>query len=128
MAQLSGMQIGTQARALAVALALGAVVLSLTPGQTAYAARGTSNEAGETAPDDGDGNGSSARKNVNDYPKCTITTSDGTIHFYVPGDKVVVGTKYGDRHMICGSDGEWIVMRPGAADVPPGGGLGTNAP
>ena len=58
MASSSGIQIGKQAQALAVALALGALALSIAPGQTVYAARGISNEAGDA--DTGAGNGSAS--------------------------------------------------------------------
>ena len=131
MAHLSGIQIGKQARSMAVALALGAVVLSLTPGQTAYAARGVSDEAGEVAPDEG--STASPRKpkplpNPNDLTKCTITTSDGTIHYYIPGDVVIVQTKAGDKQIVCGSGGQWIAYLPAFEPSGPAPGPLTSAP
>ena len=53
MLDLSSMHIGTQARALAAALALGAAVLSLSTGPTAYAARVISTDAGDAGTGDG---------------------------------------------------------------------------
>jgi len=133
MASRSGIQIGKRAQALAVALALGAVALSLMPGQTAYAARNTSNEAGDADPGADSGTGSTSRKptvpNPNDLPKCTLTTSDGTVHFYLPGEDVIVVTQYGEKRMTCGGP-DWIVWRPDyGSDVKPGGGgVYTTAP
>ena len=48
MAHLSGINIGTFARTLAAALLLGTAIMTFTPGQTAYAARAISSEAGDT--------------------------------------------------------------------------------
>ena len=126
MASRSGIQIRKYARVLAVALALGAFAPSLVPGQTAHAARAIMNEAGDADVGDGAETAPSARKpkpnpNPNDMAKCTITTSDGTLHFYVPGELVVVETKEGKKYLACASDGKWIVARPELVqDLPPG--------
>ena len=57
MAHLTGINIGTFARALVAALLIGTAIMTFSPGQTAYAARAISTEAGDTdtggAPDGG---------------------------------------------------------------------------
>ena len=122
MARLSGFHIGKQARALAAALVLGATGLALTPGQTAYAARGITNETGDGGTSGG-GAGPAPRMNINDFPKCTITRPDGSVDFYLPGNKIVRDGKT----LYCGFDGEWVVTRPGLETTWPASG-GVYAP
>jgi hypothetical protein len=126
MAHLSGIQIGKQARALAAALALGAAVLSLATGPTAYAARVSSTDAGDTDIGSEPGVGTATRSNLNNYPKCTITSPDGHIDFYIPGDTVVRDGKT----LWCGADGGWVVVDRGtdSAGTYTGGGVYTRAP
>jgi hypothetical protein len=130
MAHLSGIQIGKQARALAAALALGGAILSLSPGQTAHAARGMSNEAGDT--DTGGGapgrpTTNTRRENTGDNGvRCAITRPDGTVEFYLWGDTIILGGK----RYYCTSSGHWMVTNRTAASevMAPGGGVYTQAP
>jgi hypothetical protein len=111
MASLSGISFSKQARALAAALTLGSALFALAPGQTAHAAWGIKNEADASA--DGVEIVSVYRDNKpnpNDWPKCTITTSDGEIHFYLPGDRVIVKTRLGNKELVCGGP-DWLVVR-----------------
>ena len=109
MAHLARILIGKQARALAAALAIGATVLSLAPGQTAYAARTTSTEpadpdsgAGGTPAGGRAGSGTAARVTL-----CAWTDSDGHVDFYLPGE--VVSTSLGK--LKCGTNGKWYQVR-----------------
>jgi hypothetical protein len=122
MAHLSGIQIGKQARALAAALALGAAVLSLSTGPTAYAARVSSTDAGDA--DTGAGDAGSGTATRDPRARCTITRPDGHIDFYLPG---TVYTRP-DGQVFCGSDGQW--HRNGIVDraTVGGGGVATQAP
>ena len=126
MAHLSGIQIGKQTRALAAALALGAVVLSLSPGQTAFAARARSagagdsdTGAGQTATHRTPGSGTATRT-IDPAKRCTITGPDGHIEFYLPGTEI---TRNGNV-VVCMSDGEWYAARPGPTDETTVGGGG----
>jgi len=110
MAHLARILIGKQARALAAALAIGATVLSLAPGQTAYAARTTSTEpadpdsgAGGTPAGGRAGSGTAARVTL-----CSMGTGDGNIEFYKPGDVITLtnGMKFK-----CGANGKWYEIR-----------------
>ena len=128
MAHLSGTLIGRKAGTLAAALALGAAVLSLAPGQAAYAARGITNEAGDADTGGGvrPGSSTTAKDDINSWTKCTITRPDGTIDFYIPGDIVHRDGKY----VMCGRDGQWVVLDRSTAETGTysGGGTYTQAP
>jgi hypothetical protein len=110
MTRLSRAHLLNRAPALAAALVLGTAVLSLMPSQTAHAAWGVEIESVSPAP--GSGSTTSARDNrdINDWQKCSIKTSDGTIHWYLPGDVVIVETRYGKKRLVCGGP-DWIVYR-----------------
>jgi hypothetical protein len=126
MAHLAGTRFGTHARVLVAAVALGTAVLSLSPGQTVYAARGIATEAGDADSGGTDsGGGTATRININNKPKCTITRPDGHVDFYLPGTTYVRDGK----HLICGNDGQWVVVgRTGALDGPISGGSGVYTP
>jgi hypothetical protein len=96
MATLSGLTAGKQTRALMAALALGASVLSFSPGP-AHAEQANPN----TPP--------------NDLPKCTRTRADGHVDFYLPGD--AVSSSDNQEVVRCGRDGQWHKIRraPGAS-------------
>ena len=102
MAHLSRLQIGTQARALAAALALGAAVLSLSAGQA------------EARP----------KRPVDNGVRCWLTGTAGEdLTAYMPGDVVNVGGQL----LRCGSDGQWHDARTAPASTvlytPAGGGV-----
>lgn len=128
----SGIRIGTTAWALAAALTLGSTVLTLSTVPTAYAARNVSSEpadpdAGPRHPATRPATGTATRKNINGYPKCTITGADGHVDFYLPGDQITR-----DGHiLICGTDGQWFVFGRASSGDPTsvgGGGVATQAP
>jgi len=90
------MVIGTKARVLVAALALGMAGVGLSMGQA------------------------EARRNDNGV-RCAIEQDNGHIDFYLPGEKVVRNGKT----LYCGSNGEWWVWgpRPGGDIVTGGGGV-----
>jgi subtilisin family serine protease len=127
------LQLGTTARALAAALAIGATVLTLSTGPTAYAARSRSMEPGDTGTGAGQpaahrttGSSTAARDVKDDGVRCSFTFSNGHVEFYLPGEEVV----YGSRRFTCGGNGEWIPWRTVQGDGATVGGVGvaTQAP
>ena len=132
MAPLSAIYIGKHARALAAALALGAAVLSLSTGPTAYAARAISTEPSDTEPAADmpthriTGRGTATRTN-DPGKRCTITSANGHVDFYLPG---TVYTRDG-HNFLCGYDGQWRdwgkVGSPDTTTVG-GGGVATRTP
>jgi hypothetical protein len=80
MSRLAGMQIGTKARALVAALALGGALLSLAPGE-AEAARRRDNGV-----------------------RCVIEHTDGMFEFFMPGETFYFP---GMGYAWCGNDGWW---------------------
>ena len=116
MAHLSRLQIGTQARALAAALALGAAVLSLSAGQAeARPKRPADNGVRCWLPGGGPTSG-------------TPTGPTGYWEAFMPGD-VVIDQATGKRYR-CGSDGKWHPARIADDTVltQPGGDGGVLAP
>ena len=131
MAHLSGIRIGNHARELTAALMLGAAIVSFVPGQTAYAARAISTDAGDSGSGGDQGPrtpGTSHRETTpDDGVRCSAGRPDGTIDFYLPGEEIIVG---GKRYH-CTSNGQWMVT--GRTETPgmnttPGGGVYTQAP
>ena len=127
------MNLATRTRALAAALTVGAAVLSLAPGQAAYAASSNPREIVRIAvadPDAGSGPEGPASNVERKKPKpqgklCSITRPNGHIDFYLPGDVVMRD----DKWVVCGSDGKWSVLpRNGGAGGVGSPTTGTNAP
>jgi hypothetical protein len=116
--------IGKHARTLVAALALGAALVSLAPGQTAHAARGKWIDVVRPEPEIE----TAARDKINDYNKCTITRSDGTIDFYLPLETVVRDGKT----LVCSGEGEWFILmgqpRPGPGVEAPSTGVNVPVP
>jgi len=124
-------------RALAAALALGAAILSLAPGQAAYAASSNPQEIVRIAiadPDSGGGPEDPAsnveRTRNPKHPKdngirCAITRPDGSIDFYLPGTEIVIE----GRRWSCLDTGKWAVFSRGGGLGDDGSPTtGTNAP
>jgi hypothetical protein len=129
------MNASTHARALAAALALGAAILCLVPGQAAYAAGSNPEGVVRIAiadPDSGGGPEDPAssveRTKKPKHPKdngirCSITSPSGFVDFFLPGDV----TSVGGILRTCLADGTWGTRSggPGDTDSPT---TGTNAP
>lgn len=129
MTRFGQIQLSTTARTLAAALAIGAALLSLTPGEAAYAARGRSTDDGGTGTGDAPGSTTTTtgKKNINDYPKCTVVHADGSIEFFMPLDTYVRDGKT----YVCTADGTWILLgppRPTPSVKVTGGGVYTSTP
>jgi hypothetical protein len=129
MTLLRGIEIGATARALVAALAIGGALVSLAPSEAAYAARGRSTDNGDAGTSDAPRPTTTpaTRKNINDYPKCTVVHPDGSIEFFVPLDTYVRDGKT----YICTADGTWILQGPPrpTSDVKvTGGGVYTSTP
>jgi hypothetical protein len=127
------MNVSTHIRALAAALTFGAAILSIAPGQAAYAASLNPQEMVRIAvadPDSGGGPEDPASNAERKKPQpqgklCSITQPNGHIDFYLPGDVVIRDGKW----VICGSDGKWSVLpRNGGAGGVGSPTTGTNAP
>jgi hypothetical protein len=129
------MNVATRTRAFAAALTFGATLLSLAPGQAAYAAGSNPREIVRIAiadpgagsgPEDPASNAERKRKHpVNTGVWCSITHPDGSIDLYLPGDAIVRDGKI----LVCGEDGTWGVLpRSGGAGGVGSPTTGTNAP
>jgi hypothetical protein len=102
---------------LATALALGAALVALTPGEAAHAAKKRWYLPEKSEPEVSVE--TAARDSINNLAKCTITRPDGTVDFYLPMDSYYrFGTWF-----ICGTDGQWF-----AAFSPPRATPGVEAP
>ena len=127
MADLSRIHIGKQARALAAALVIGMAILSLAPGQTAYAVVTTPGSGDVDTGDQGSGPASRKPKPASTPVYCVLTRQDGTIEFHEHGAIVTVN----GRTFYCTASGHWMeVYGPPVPtqDTVPGGGVNKPAP
>ena len=106
-----------KAQILAAAFGLGVALLTLTPGETAHAAKKRWYLPEKSEPEVSVD--TAARDSINNYAKCTITKADGSIDFYLPLDSYY---RFGTWFM-CGADGQWFV-----ASSPPRATPGVEAP
>jgi hypothetical protein len=130
------MNVSIRARPITAALLIGAAILGLVPGQATYAAGSNPQEAVRIATVDpnsgggpeGPGSPSDRKKRkhpVDSFIRCSITHSDGSIDFYLPGEAVARD----GRMVICGDNGQWkILPRSGGAGDTGSPTTGTNAP
>jgi hypothetical protein len=92
--------LGARARALVAALVLGTAVLSLVPGQTAYAADTSIAVSAKPKP----------KSPTVNY--CYVQLADGSFVLYEPGELIL---HPGLGNLKCGKDGKWYQVRTGAA-------------